>query len=121
MKKCFLILLFILCISSQVLAADWYFAGGSSQVQAYIDNSSVRKNEREAIIWIKYIKPDGNYYLQETRFTRTPPTASILYVIFYDKKGEVISSFSTSPYERSPESLPPESIGDSIWHLIWPY
>ena len=121
MKKYLLALLFMLCTVSQAFASDWYFAGSSYRVQAYIDNASVRKNESEAIVWVKYIKLNGDYDLYETRFTRTPPTTSILYAVSYTANGELISSFSTSPDDRTPDPIAPDSLDDSMWQLIWPY
>lgn len=123
MKKYFLALLFIFCIGSQVFAADWYFAGSASNTLFYIDTSSVRKDNDEAIMRVKAVNSDGSYSLGDMKLTHTPPTYSFSYAESYTADGtlkSIVSSYNMPVYLKNRAVIPPDSVSDYIWHRIWP-
>lgn len=123
MKKFFLSLLVIVCLSSPAFAASWYYVGRAtpSNTLFYIDNASVYKNTNAAIIWIKRVMPDGSHGIAREYFTHTPPTATLLSIIDYAPNGTVIRSVEFPANRRRTMSIPPDTILDDIWHLIWSY
>ena len=98
-----MIALFLLfsCSIMPVLAVNWYYVGTNSSGSVfYIDNSSVIKNKTDAIFWSKRVSPNGTSSLFQAYMTR---------------------SGAVPNYAQKKMPIPPGSIFDSIWHLIWSY
>lgn len=128
MKKVYLILcllaLMVLSVgSTPAFAADWYYVGTSDDgtISVYIDNSSVEKNNRNAIVWVKYIDSDNTESIERVYYTRRPKTCTLLSFTTYDAQGNVVASEDIPYYEQTSESIRPDTMGESVWYCIWPY
>lgn len=123
MKKFFLSLLVIVCLSSPAFAASWYYVGRAtpSNTVLYIDNASVYKNEYAAIVWLKKVSPDGRRGIARMYFTHTPPTYTLLSAVYYAPNGSVIRNVEIPANRRRTMSIPPDTMVDNVWHLIWSY
>ena len=124
MMRKIMIALFLLfsCSIMPVLAVNWYYVGTNSSGRAfYIDNSSVIKNKTDAIVWYKIVSPNGTSTLFQAYMTRTYPSVTLLAFVNYNTSGKVSNSGTVPNYAQKKMPIPPGSISDSIWHLIWPY
>ena len=128
MKKVYLILcllaLMVLSVGyTPAFAADWYYVGTSDDgtESVYIDNSSVEKNNRSAIIWEKWINSDNTTSLQRVYYTRRPKTCTMLSYTSYDAQGNIIYSEDIPSYEQTREAIRPDTMAETIWYYIWPY
>ena len=121
MKKKLVILLMLLCTwCMPSFAASWYYLGQSEVgTNIYIDNSSVRKNYSEAIVWVKYVKPSGESILQKLYIYRKDKTYACMNYVKYDVYASVIDSYH--PSYLNYDSIPPESVIESVYYAIWPY
>lgn len=128
MKKVYLTLCLLVTLVLSVgyttaFAADWYYVGTSDDgaVSVYIDNSSVEKNNRSAIIWEKLIHSDNTKSLQRVFYTRKPKTFTILSYTNYDAQGNVIASEDIPSYGQTSDAIRPDTVAEAIWYCIWPY
>ena len=120
---CLLALMFLSVGSTPAFAADWYYVGTSDDgtVSAYIDNSSVEKNNRSAIIWERWINSDGTELLRRVYYTRRPKTCTMLSYTSYDVQGNITSSEDIPSYEQTSDAIRPDTMAETIWYCIWPY
>lgn len=128
MKKVYLTLCLLVTLVLSVgcttaFAADWYYVGTSDDgtVSTYIDNSSVEKNNRSAIIWEKWMHSDGTELLWRVYYTRRPKTYTLLSYTTYDAQGNAIASEDIPSYEQTSDDIRPDTMAESIWYCIWPY
>ncbi len=121
MKKKLVILLMLLCTwCMPSFAASWYYLGQATDgTNLYIDNSSVRKNYSEAIVWVKYVHSSGTYDIEQLDIRRSNKTTATISYIKYNAYGSVIDSYHSSYLDY--ESIVPGSIGEFIYYAIWPY
>ena len=101
---CLLVLMVLSIGSTPAFAASWYYVGNSNNgtESVYIDNSSVIKNNRKAIVWVKWITSENKKSLQRVYYTRRPKTFTILSFTTYDADGNVIDNVLKL---RTPETL----------------
>ena len=120
---CLLVLMVLSVGSTPAFAADWYYVGTSDDgtISVYIDNSSVEKNNRNAIVWIKCIESDNSESLIRAYYTRRPKTSTTLSITSYDAQGNVIYSEDIPSYEQTSESIRPDTMDEAVWYCIWPY
>lgn len=128
MKKVYLTLcllaLMVLSVGcTPAFAADWYYVGTSDDgtESVYIDNSSVEKNNRSAIIWEKWVHSDGTNSLQRVYYTRRPKTCTLLSYTRYDAQGDIMYSEDIPSYEQTSEAIRPDTMAETIWYYIWSY
>lgn len=128
MKKVYLTLCLLVTLVLSVgyttaFAADWYYVGTSDNgaESVYIDNSSVEKNNRGAIIWERWMISDGTELLQRVYYTRRPKTCTILSYTNYDAQGNVIASEDIPSYGQISDAIRPDTVAEAIWYCIWPY
>lgn len=128
MKKVYLTLCLLVTLVLSVgcttaFASDWYYVGTSDDgtESVYIDNSSVEKNNRSAIIWEKWINSDNTMSLQRVYYTRKPKTFTMLSYTRYDARGNILYSEDISSYEQTSEAIRPDTMAETIWYCIWPY
>ena len=122
MRKIIIALLFLFsCSVIPSFAANWYYVAGDDTISFFVDNSSVIKNNHEAVVWVKTINTDGNYALRQVRLTYSPHTFTFLSENFYDATGNIIHSRIYSSYSQKTVPVPPDTFVDAIWHLIWSY
>lgn len=124
MKKLLLTLTALLILAtSSTSAADWYYVGngghtnGQSSFSAFIDNERVLKDNKGAVIWIKYNYNDGTKMIEECYFDRKYITVTTFYRIVYDENGKVIYSGENSNKKFIP--IVPETVYERIFNLIW--
>lgn len=120
---CLLVTLVLSLGYTTAFAADWYYVGTSDDgtVSAYIDNSSVEKNNRDAIIWERWMISDGTELLQRVYYTRRPKTCTTLSYTNYDAQGNVTFSEDIPSYEQDSAAIRPDTMAEAIWYCIWPY
>ena len=122
MRKFMIVLLLLFsCSIIPSFAANWYYVASDDTISFFIDNSSVIKNNREAVVWIKTVNADGSYELRQVRFTHSPRTFTFLSENHYDSTGNVIHSQIYSSYAQKTVPIPPDTFVAAIWRLIWPY
>lgn len=127
MKRVYLTLcLFAMMVLSigctTTFAASWYYVGGSENGRAsvYIDNASVVKNSRAAVVWVRYDMSDGSMIMQRIGYTRRPKTYTLLAFATYDTQGELVISQDVPDYARVSQPIVPDSIAEAVWYCIWP-
>lgn len=128
MKKVYLTLCLLVTLVLSVgyttaFAADWYYVGTSDNgaESVYIDNSSVEKNNRGAIIWERWMFSDGTELLRRVYYTRRPKTCTMLSYTNYDAQGNVIVSEDIPSYGQTSDAIRPNTVAEAIWYCIWPY
>ncbi len=128
MKKVYLTLCLLVTLVLSVgcttaFAADWYYIGTSDDgtISAYIDNSSVEKNQHSAIIWERWVRSDNTELLRRVYYTRRPKTCTMLSFTDYDAQGNVIDSEDIPSYEQDSDAIRPDTMAEAIWYCIWPY
>lgn len=124
MKKIIVSIVTLLVLNlSLVFAADWYYVGngghtnGQSSFSAFIDNARVLKDNKGAVIWIKYNYNDGMKMIEECYFDRKYITVTTFYRIVYDQNGKVIYSGENPNKKFTP--IVPETVYEHIFNLIW--
>ena len=103
----------------EVNAADWYYLGESYDGEQYsVDNSSVVKDDKEAVVWIRVNNPNGEYYLERVRLNRNNFTIQTLDVKPFYSDG---TPYAEDEYYFDPsvDSIPPDSMGEELYHLLW--
>lgn len=128
MKKVYLTLCLLVTLVLSVgcttaFASDWYYIGTSDDgtESVYIDNSSVEKNNRGAIIGEKWINSDNTMSLQRVYYTRKPKTFTMLSYTRYDARGNILYSEDIPSYEQTSEAVRPDTMAETIWYCIWSY
>lgn len=107
----------IFAVSNISSAADWYYVNkGSSGGTFFIDNDSVKKNKEEAVLWIRVVGENGESVLYRTRINHNSRMVQYLNAIAYDKSGNVVA---THNQPTAWEPIPPDSMMESIYNLIW--
>ena len=122
MKKLLFSLLLILCMSSPVFAANWYWLGYTrSGSQFYVDNDSVQKNEKYAIVWTKIVHADSSWDTERLFLRRNEKGLAILDDIIYDAHGTVkgVHKFKIARGNWFP--IAPGTMTESLYKSIWPY
>lgn len=118
MRRILLILIFILGIGSSAFATSWYYVGTTNQndgCSIYVDNDSVIKNNEYAVVWSKMIYADCYYiarvYVSHNHYMK------IMTASKYDLNGKFIDKYTSG--RNSIVDISPESLGDTLYHLIW--
>lgn len=100
-------------------AANWYWVGpDSSGGQWYIDNQSASKSYGVAVVWVKIVREDGTYELNQLEITRDRKIA-FLQVVRYNADNELISSYSVDPWQKKYDGVTPDSMGEAIYNSVW--
>lgn len=121
MKKIVLILAllfsFSFCPANNVSASDWYWiCTDKAGVNYYVDNASVKKNNSEAIVWVKKQFIDRSYILCMMKVTNYR-TAAMYIQDHYDKYGRF--AFRET-YQGIEEPISPDTlVFDNLVPLIW--
>lgn len=121
MKKKILYLVLFLGLSfssvNSVSASDWYWLRtDNTGVNYYVDNSSVKKNNSEAIVWLKKQFIDKSYILCMMKVTNYG-TAAMYIQDHYDKYGRFAFRETYSGIEIP---IPPDTLlYDKLIPLIW--
>lgn len=111
------LLMGLFAVSNISSAADWYYAGRSATGHTYfIDNDSVKKNSREAMMWVRVVDVDGTASLYMIHVDRSSRMMRYLSGVEYNKSGDVVAS-QDRPTAWKP--IAPESMMDLIFDLIW--
>lgn len=100
-------------------AANWYWVDSdSSGNQWYIDNQSASKSYGVAVVWVKMVREDGTYDLDQWEITRDRKMA-FLQTTTYNADNEPIDSYSIDPWLKKYYAVIPDSIGEEIYNLVW--
>lgn len=119
MNKKIIILFMIIFFSFSIpcFASSWYWITQSSDgTQIYIDNDSVIKTGKVAIIWIKENNPDGSFETLRLVFWRYERLVMIKECFCYDSFGNTKESYI---FPNKITSIPPDSNFDIIYRNIW--
>lgn len=123
MKKIIISIVTLLALNlSPVFAADWYYVANSNingepGFSVFIDNNRVLKDNKEAVVWIKYNFDDGTKLIEECYFDRKYMTVTTFYWILYDENGDIVFSEENDKKKHTP--IAPDTIYESIFNLIW--
>lgn len=121
MKKIMVALVILLtCMGFiPIEAANWYWVDSdSSGNQWYIDNQSASKSYGVAVVWVKMVREDGTYDLDQWEITRDRKMA-FLQTTTYNADNEPIDSYSIDPWLKKYYAVIPDSIGEEIYNLVW--
>ena len=121
MKKTIVALVILLtCMGFiPIEAASWYWVDSdSSGNQWYIDNQSASKSYGVAVVWVKMVREDGTYDLDQWEITRDRKMA-FLQTTTYNADNEPIDSYSIDPWLKKYYAVIPDSIGEEIYNLVW--
>lgn len=121
MKKIMIALVILLtCMGFiPIDAANWYWVGAdSSGRQWYIDNQSASKSYDVAVVWLKIVREDGTRELNQIEITRDRKIA-FLQVFTYNADNELINSYPVDPWPQKYFPVPPDSVGEAIYNLVW--
>ncbi|WP_075572275.1 hypothetical protein [Megasphaera coli] len=113
-------LLLLMSCSFPSFAANWYWVGAAQNgSQYFIDNASVIKNSKAAIVLGKIVHPDGSYSLQYSIYTHLYKKWALLSAAEYDKNGNCTYSYSYSYPDWQP--IIPDSMGEAVYESIYGY
>ncbi len=121
MKKFIIALVLLISCSGFVpaYAVNWEWAATSLNGEKwYVDTSSIKKGNTRTLLWVKRIYPTGNYQLSQIGITKSREAIEFQY-INYNSMGEVVSYYIYEPWECKAIAVPPDTILDVIYHLIW--
>lgn len=100
-------------------ASNWYWVDSdSSGNQWYIDNQSASKSYGVAVVWVKMVREDGTYDLDQWEITRDRKMA-FLQTTTYNADNELIDSYSIDPWRKKYYAVTPDSIGEAIYNSVW--
>ena len=112
-----LLLLGVFAISDIASAANWYYVGRNTGLDTYfIDNDSVKKNNREATMWVRVMDTDGTSALYLLHIDRPSRKMRYLSSVKYNAAGEVVASSHTATEWKA---IVPDSMMDVIFDLVW--
>ena len=121
MKKIMIALVILLtCMGFiPIDAANWYWVDSdSSGDQWYIDNQSASKSYGVAVVWVKMVREDGTYNLDQWEITRDRKMA-FLQTTTYNADNELIDSYSIDPWRKKYFAVTPDSMGEAIYNSVW--
>lgn len=96
----------------QWVDADWN--GG----QWYIDTASVVKEYDVASVWVRWNPPNGYCWLERWKITKDR-TLTVLQLVMYNQKRELVCSHPLEPWEYKTMSIPPDTMLEEIYNAIW--
>lgn len=117
-RKIWVLCCLLLTLAMPVGATNWYWAGRDyGGNQWYIDNDSVVKQESKgvAIVWTKTVSTDGSILIERSVFGRSR-YLMVVRTLQYDSNGTLVRDRS---YRGTIVSIPPNTVGDAIYRLIW--
>lgn len=118
MNKVLICLLLICSFSFPSFAASWYYLGeDTANSQVYIDNSSVLKDNLYAMVWVKYVDPDGTVAMRRYYINRKLRAYSTMQKITYSPNGDVIENYPIHVLNWN--LFPPETVMEKIYKSIW--
>lgn len=116
MKKIFVFILILFCISNVVFASDWIYLGmDSSKIKIYADIDSISSRENPYAIvtmWTKEYSEDGSYELICQSFKNNYKEQALVSFVKYDSKGNVIENYNCPILKFTP--VVPDSMGEGI-------
>ena len=128
-------ILALLCIISIVtkdaIASDWLHALNNKTTDIYIDLESIRpETDSIAECWVKYklrkpIKKSGIHSVSEEldfyRINRLDNTFAVKSFSLTSPNGNCVKSYTCPPILLEYESIPPDSIIESIKNIVFAY
>ena len=121
MKRLVITVICMITLSYPALAADWYWINSNDTSTVYIDRDSIHKTTNTVELWVKVTESNysNKYILIRYKFMHSG-YYEVLQAIEYDNNGQLIAShdYQYSPFETQ-MAIPPESIAEKIYHLIW--
>ena len=98
-------------------AANWYTVGTDSNgITWSIDNDSVKKDDKKAVLDIKAMDYEGYHYIVTEEFNHKKREVKDVKVTLYNPKGEVVKQEQPSKSTRKVEQGTPAY---AIYTLIW--
>ena len=98
-------------------AANWYTVGTDSNgVTWSIDNDSVKKDDKKAVMDIKAMDYEGYHYIVTEEFNHKKREVKDVKVTLYNPKGEVVKQEQPSKSTRKVEQGTPAY---AVYTLIW--
>lgn len=119
MKKLFLLISLILCLSFPATAENWKeiktMPDGSATY--YVDTDRLTVEENVATAWVKLKTKKGYTVVSQMEFHRKPRTFDLLYFQSYKPNGDV--AMEQQAEERN-KFIPPETAAAEIYKFLWP-
>lgn len=98
-------------------AANWYTVGTDSNgVTWSIDNDSVKKDDKKAVLDIKAMDYEGYHYIVTEEFNHKKREVKDVKVTLYNPKGEVVKQEQPNKSTRKVEQGTPAY---AVYTLIW--
>lgn len=120
MKKILLLLFILFSFTSSVFAANWYWLKTTPDgTQWYVDNNDVIKTAMFAKVWTKIVKSNGKFSVTRVYVDRRNKMLAIISNTNYDINGVVLYQYVPTYLKLEP--IIPDSMGDILYHAIWPY
>ena len=98
-------------------AANWYTVGTDSNgITWSIDNDSVKKDDKKAVLDIKAMDYEGYHYIVTEEFNHKKREVKDVKVTLYNPQGEVVKQEQPNKSTRKVEQGPPAY---AVYTLIW--
>ncbi len=98
-------------------AANWYTVGTDSNgITWSIDNDSVKKDDKKAVMDIKAMDYEGYHYIVTEEFNHKKREVKDVKVTLYNPKGEVVKQEQPNKSTRKVEQGTPAY---AVYTLIW--
>ena len=98
-------------------AANWYTVGTDSNgITWSIDNDSVKKDDKKAVLDIKAMDYEGYHYIVTEEFNHKKREVKDVKVTLYNPKGEVVKQEQPNKSTRKVEQGTPAY---AVYTLIW--
>lgn len=120
MKKILIFLFILFTFTSSSFAANWYWLGATPDgTQWYVDNNDVIKTDMSAKVWTKIMRSNGKFSVTRVYVDRRNKMLAIISNTNYSANGVVL--YQHVPTYLKFEPIIPDSMGDILYHAIWPY
>lgn len=97
----------------------WYYVGADSHDNTIsIDNSSVDKDDNVAQLWIRVVKPGGDYYFEKMEIKKEQHTIQTLDMKYYHNNGTLYND-NEYTYDKKPAAVIAGSMGEALYKLVW--
>lgn len=105
---------------SSVQAQDyWYYVGADSHDNTLsIDNSSVDKDDKVAQLWIRVVRPGGDYYFEKMEIKKDTHTIQTLEIRYFHNNG-IPYNDAEYTYDKTPQMVTPGTMGEDLYKLVW--
>ena len=98
-------------------AANWYTVGTDSNgITLSIDNDSVKKDDKKAVLDIKAMDYEGYHYIVTEEFNHKKREVKDVKVTLYNPQGEVVKQEQPNKSTRKVEQGTPAY---AVYTLIW--